>query len=397
MMLMPAKSPVFLILVFFLTLAFAQPEPAPSPEPMPAPGAAPAPVPSPPSFDAKSYIMMDFHSGAVLAAKNPDERVEPASITKIMTTYLVYQALREGQINLQDEVLISEKAWRMEGSRMFVEVGNRVKLEALLKGVIIQSGNDATVALAEHVAGTESAFAQLMNNQARALGLTNTHFVNSTGWPHPEHYSTARDIAILAQALIRDFPAYYAGYAEREFTFNGIKQYNRNQLLWQDESVDGLKTGHTESAGYCLVASAARDGTRLITVVMGTPNEKARAANTEALLSYGFRFFETHKLYSAGESLATPRVWQGAAENLKVGIARDLYVSIPSDRYDALSASLDMTQQILAPVEKNETLGQVKVNFAGEPLTTVPLIALESVDEGGLWRQAVDTVLMWFE
>jgi serine-type D-Ala-D-Ala carboxypeptidase (penicillin-binding protein 5/6) len=382
-MLMSKCSPIVLIFASILTVAQA--------------GPAPAPIPAPPTFEAKSYIMMDFDSGVVLAAKNADERVEPASISKIMTTYLVYQALREGQVSLEDEVLISEKAWRMGGSRMFVEVGDRAKLEALLKGVIIQSGNDATVALAEHIAGTESAFAQLMNSQAQRLGLTDTHYVNSTGWPHPEHYTTARDVAKLAQALIRDFPEYYAGYAEREFTFNGIKQYSRNSLLWQDESVDGLKTGHTESAGYCLVASAEREGMRLITVVMDTPSERARTANTQALLNYGFRFYETHKLYSAGQTLATPRVWKGETENLPVGLAQDLYVTILRDRYQALSASLDMENPILAPIEENQMLGQVKVNFKDELLKDTPLIALETVDIGGLWRQAVDTVLMWFE
>lgn len=381
---MPVRSLISLAFVFIFSVAQAQTTPTP------------ALIPEPPVFDAKSYFMIDFHSGAVLAAKNPDERVEPASITKIMTTYLVYQALHEGQANLEDEVLISEKAWRTGGSRMFVEVGNRIKLEALLKGVVIQSGNDATVAVAEHIAGTESAFAQLMNSQAERLGMTGTHFMNSTGWPHPEHYTTARDIAILAQALIRDFPERYTGYAEKEFTFNGIKQYNRNQLLWQDESVDGLKTGHTESAGYCLVASAERDGMRLITVVMGTASEKARAAHTQALLNYGFRFFETHKLYSAGEPLATPRIWKGAVENLPVGIAQDLYVTIPRDRFTGLSASLNMDDPVLAPVEEHQMLGQVNVSFEGETLKEKPLIALQAVEEGGFWRQAVDTVLLWF-
>lgn len=361
------------------------------------PTTAPAPIPSPPSFDSKSYIMIDFDSGAVLAEHNPDERVEPASITKIITTYLVYKALEQGQISLDDEVLISEKAWRMGGSKMFVEVGDRVTLKQLLKGIIIQSGNDATVAVAEHVAGTERAFADLMNAEAKRLGMTGTHYVDSTGWPHPEQYTTARDIATLAQALIRDFPEYYAGYAEREFTFNDIKQYNRNTLLFQDDSVDGLKTGHTESAGYCLVASALREGMRLITVVMGTPSEKARAANTQALLSYGFRFFETHKLYSADEPLATPRAWKGEAENVPVGLAEDLIVTIPRDRYGGLSASLDLNDQILAPVQQHEEVGQVKVRFDGEPLREEPVIALRSVDKGGLWRQAKDTVLMWFQ
>ncbi|HKH19728.1 MAG TPA: D-alanyl-D-alanine carboxypeptidase family protein, partial [Gammaproteobacteria bacterium] len=255
------------------------------------PTTAPLPIPSAPTFNAKSYIMIDFNSGAILAQKNANKRVEPASITKIMTTYVVYDAMRAGQVTPDDDVLISEKAWRMAGSKMFVEVGDRVKLSELLKGIIIQSGNDATVAVAEHLAGTESAFAQLMNAYAQRLGMTGTHYVDSTGWPDPQQYSTAHDIATLAQALIRNFPEHYVDYSEREFTFNGIKQYNRNELLWQDESVDGLKTGHTESAGYCLVASAERDGMRLITVVMGAPSEKARAEDTEALLNYGFRFY----------------------------------------------------------------------------------------------------------
>jgi D-alanyl-D-alanine carboxypeptidase (penicillin-binding protein 5/6) len=342
--------------------------------------------------------MIDFHSSAVLAAKNTHERVEPASIAKIMTTYLVYQALRAGRITLKDEVLISERAWRMEGSRMFVEVGDRVKLEALLKGVIIQSGNDATVALAEHIAGTEHAFAQLMNSEAQRLGLTNTHYINSTGWPHPKQYTTAHDTAILAQALIRDFPQYYAaGYAKRQFTFNGIRQYNRNSLLWQDESVDGLKTGHTETAGYCLVASAERDGMRLITVVMGTPSERARAANTQALLNYGFQFYKTHKLYAAGETLATPRVWKSEIKKLPVGLAQDVYITIPRARYKALSASMYIENPLSAPIEDNQKLGQLKIGFEDKMLKQEPLIALQSVKKGGLWRQAVDTVFMWFK
>jgi serine-type D-Ala-D-Ala carboxypeptidase (penicillin-binding protein 5/6) len=372
-------------------------ETLPSPTSTPELATAPLPTPAAPQFDAKSYILMDFHSGAVLAEHNADERVEPASITKIMTTYILYQALRDGQVSLDDDVLISEKAWRMGGSKMFVEVGDRVKLRELLKGIIIQSGNDATVAVAEHVAGTEDAFVQLMNAQAERLGLTGTHYADSTGWPHPEQYTTARDIAKLAQALIRDFPEHYEGYSEREFTFNGIKQYNRNTLLWQDESVDGLKTGHTESAGYCLVASAEREGMRLIAVVMGTPSEKARAASTQALLNYGFRFFETHKLYAAGETIATPDVWKGAVETVPAGISEDLYVTIPSDRYKALSAALDLNNRIVAPIEQSQPLGRVKVSFDGKPLKDTPLIALKAVEEGGLWRQAVDTVLMWFE
>lgn len=390
-MLMPKRKQLFAIFIFIVGMA----QVAAADLPMSA--SAPLPLPSPPTFVAKSYIMMDFNSGAILAAKNADKRVEPASITKIMTTYVLYQALRDGQVSLDDDVLISEKAWRTGGSKTFVEVGDRVKLSQLLKGIVIQSGNDATVAVAEHVAGTEDAFTQLMNAQAKRLGMMDTHYVDSTGLPDPEQYTTAHDIAKLTQALIRDFPEHYADYSERQFTFNGIKQYNRNSLLWQDESVDGVKTGHTESAGYCLVASAKRDGMRLITVVMGTPSEKTRAADTEALLNYGFRFFETHKLYSAGKPLAKPRVWKGAVKNVPVGLAQDLYVTVPRDRYQDLNASMDMINPLLAPIKKHAKIGQVKIDFNGKPLKRKPLIALDSVDKGDLWRQTVDTVLMWFE
>ncbi len=390
-MLMPKRKQLFAIFIFIVGMA----QVAAADLPMPA--SAPLPLPSPPTFVAKSYIMMDFNSGAILAAKNADKGVEPASITKIMTTYVLYQALRDGQVSLDDDVLISEKAWRTGGSKTFVEVGDRVKLSQLLKGIVIQSGNDATVAVAEHVAGTEDAFTQLMNAQAKRLGMMDTHYVDSTGLPDPEQYTTAHDIAKLTQALIRDFPKHYADYSERQFTFNGIKQYNRNSLLWQDESVDGVKTGHTESAGYCLVASAKRDGMRLITVVMGTPSEKTRAADTEALLNYGFRFFETHKLYSAGKPLAKPRVWKGAVKNVPVGLAQDLYVTVPRDRYQDLNASMDMINPLLAPIKKHAKIGQVKIDFNGKPLKRKPLIALDSVDKGDLWRQTVDTVLMWFE
>ncbi|MDQ3730629.1 MAG: D-alanyl-D-alanine carboxypeptidase [Pseudomonadota bacterium] len=384
---MLARSRMLIVVAFFLCTAQAVLAQTPPP----------LPIPAPPTFDAKSWLMMDFDSSAVLAEHNADGRVEPASITKIMTTYVLYKALRDGQVSLDDDVLISEKAWRMQGSKMFVEVGDRVELRELLKGIIIQSGNDATVAVAEHVAGTEDAFVQLMNAQARRLGMTGTHYADSTGWPQPQQYTTALDTAKLSQALIRDFPEYYKGYSEREFTFNGIKQYNRNTLLWQDESVDGLKTGHTESAGYCLAASAEREDMRLITVVMGAASEKARAANTQALLNYGFRFFETHKLYAAHESLARPRLWKGAVKNVPAGIAQDLYITIPRDRYQALRPSVILDNPILAPVAKRQPLGEVKIGFEGKSLKAVPLIALQSVEKGGLWRQAVDTVLMWFQ
>jgi D-alanyl-D-alanine carboxypeptidase (penicillin-binding protein 5/6) len=357
----------------------------------------PAPAPAPPSFDAKSYILLDYQSGEALAERNPDERLAPASITKLMTAYVVFKALAEGQASMDDEVYVSEKAWRMEGSRMFIEVGKRVRLADLLKGMIIQSGNDACVALAEHLAGSEAVFATMMNAEAEALGMHNSHFVNVTGLPDPEHYMSARDIALLARALIRDFPDQYWHYSQKKFTYNNITQYNRNKLLWRDDSVDGLKTGYTESAGYCLVSSAKRDDMRLISAVMGTKGPKARASHSEALLNYGFRFFETHRLYAAGEALIHPRVWMGEPERVPLGIKTDLYVTIPRGQYDNLDARMELDSQITAPVHDGQTLGKVVVAFNGEDLTQIPLVALQEVPEGGLWRQAVDLVLQWWD
>ena len=272
------------------------------------------PAPAPPIIGAKSYLAIDAQTGHELAALDPDIPLAPASLTKIMTTYVVFKALQQEQIQLTDEVTISEKAWRMPGSRMFVEVGKRVTIEDLLLGMIVQSGNDASVALAEHIAGTEGVFAEMMNQYAQQLGMLSTHFVNSTGMPAEGHLTTARDLATLARAMIAEFPDYYAWHAVREFTFNEIKQSNRNKLLWRDASVDGLKTGHTDDAGYCLVASAKRDGMRIITVVLGSASEKSRADGSQALLNYGFRFFETRLLFKAGEEVSTARVWKSANE-----------------------------------------------------------------------------------
>ncbi|GAB4346678.1 MAG: D-alanyl-D-alanine carboxypeptidase family protein [Gammaproteobacteria bacterium] len=358
--------------------------------------AAPLPVPSAPPLKVPSFILVDFDSGEVLASKAPDKRIEPASITKIMTAYLVFKELAAGNIQLTDPVTVSEKAWRMQGSRMFIEVGKQVTVEELLKGMIIQSGNDASVALAEYVAGSEAAFVQLMNHQAQQLGMTNTHFTNSTGLPHEQHYMSTADIATLSRALIRQFPTYYAWYAEKHYTYNGIKQGNRNTLLYRDPSVDGIKTGHTESAGYCLVASAKRDQMRLISVVVGARSEKARASESQALLNYGFRFFETHRLYGGNEPLARARVWKGAQEEVPLGLAEDLYVTIPRGRYKALKATMDLRTDILAPARKGQELGTVNITLSGEPLTQRPLIALQEVGEGNLLQRTLDSVRLWF-
>ena len=355
------------------------------------------PVPKPPAIGAEAYLLQDFHSGQVLAEKNIDERMEPASITKIMAAYAVFKELRAGQLALEDMVRVSEKAWRTQGSRMFIEVGKQVSVEDLLQGLIVQSGNDASVALAEHVAGSEEAFAGLMNRYARELGMTGTNFVNSYGWPHADHYTTARDIAILARHLIEEFPEYYHWYAQRQFTFNGITQHNRNRLLWRDASVDGLKTGHTDSAGYCLVTSAQREGMRLITVVLGTRSEEARAVASQSLLNYGFRFFETHKLYDAGSELTQARVWKGAREQAPLGLGSDLYVTIPRGQYGQLDASMSLDSRILAPVQNGQVLGNVHVRLGEHLVAEQPLLALTDVEEGSFWQRLVDEARLYFD
>jgi D-alanyl-D-alanine carboxypeptidase (penicillin-binding protein 5/6) len=359
--------------------------------------AALAATPAPPTIAATGYLLIDLDSDAVIAANNAEQRLEPASLTKIMTVYIVFRELRDGSVKLSDEVLVSEKAWKTPGSRMFIEVNKRVTVEDLLKGVIIQSGNDASVALAEHVAGSEEAFANLMNEHARRLGMVDTHFVNATGLPDPEHYTTPRDIVLVTEATIREFPELYKLYAVKEFTYNGIRQHNRNNLLWRDDSVDGVKTGHTEAAGYCLVASAKRDGMRLVSVVMGTDSEKSRIVETQSLLNYGFRFYETHRLYGATDRLTRARVWMGENEEVSLGLAKDLHVTIPRRQYDKLDARTEIRSQVQAPIEKGQKMGEVVVELEGEVISRQPLVALEAVPEGGIWRRMVDTVLMMLE
>jgi len=363
----------------------------------PAAYAASIGAPPAPDIAARGYLLMDHNSGHVIASRKADERLEPASLTKMMTSYVILSELNSGKISLNDEVLISEKAWRMPGSRTFVEVGKRVSVETLLKGMIIQSGNDATVALAEYIAGSEETFANLMNQTANALGMGASHFVNSTGLPHADHYTNARDMATLAQALIRDFPEHYAWYSIKEFTYNGIKQYNRNKLLWQDDKVDGIKTGHTEAAGYCLVSSAKQDEMRLISVVLGAKSENGRARESQKLLSYGFRFFETHKLYAPAETLTEVRVWKGETENVALGLNKEMLITIPRGQYDNLNASMKVTPKITAPVNKGKQYGMVEVMLNGEAVATQPLVALQDVAEAGLIDSLIDEALLLFE
>ena len=355
------------------------------------------PIPKPPSTGAKSFIIQDYGSGNILAEKNSDVSVEPASITKLMTAYTIFNELQSGNIALTDIVTISEKAWRTPGSRMFVEVGKQVAVEDLLQGMIVQSGNDATVALAEYVAGSEDSFAALMNKHAEEIGLTGSHFMNSTGLPDDNHYMTARDIAQLSTLLIKNYPEYYNWYSQKEYTFNDITQHNRNKLLWRDDSVDGLKTGHTDSAGWCLVTSAEKEGMRLITVVLGTNSDNARTDASQALLNYGFRFFETHKLYDAGTQLTTSRIWKGSSETIALGVDKPLYVTIPRGQYNALDASMNIDQRIMAPVNAGQSLGSVLVKLGEQVVADQPLVSLQSIGEGSFWQRITDEGLLYFE
>ena len=363
---------------------------------VPQPADSAPPVPAPPQIGAASYLLMDYNSGRVLVEHNPDMRVEPASITKLMTAYVVFHELSEGKIALSDTVPVSENAWRTGGSRMFIEPSMQVTVEELLRGMVIQSGNDASVALAEYVAGTEAAFAALMNHFADQLGMRDTHFMNATGLPDPEHYTTAHDVAVLSLATIRDFPEFYPWYSEKEFTFNDIRQHNRNTLLWRDPAIDGLKTGHTESAGYCLAASAMRDGMRLISAVMGSSSESARASESQTLLNYGFRFFETVQLYQAGQQLAEARVWKGTAEQVQLGLDKELFVTIPRGRYDDLEAKVQLQPELTAPLAAGTVVGRIEVRLGEELIAGRDLQTLAAVDEAGFFGSTWDGLKLWF-
>jgi D-alanyl-D-alanine carboxypeptidase (penicillin-binding protein 5/6) len=353
------------------------------------------PIPAAPQLGADSYLLMDFNSGTALVEYEADRPVEIASLTKLMTSYVVFQELASGSINLEDTVTISENAWRTVGSRMFLEPNMQVTVEQLILGLVIQSGNDACVALAEHMAGTEPAFAGVMNHYAAQLGMTNTNFVNSTGLPDPDHYSTARDTALLSIAIIRDFPGYYAWYSEKEFSFNNIRQHNRNNLLWRDPAVDGLKTGYTEAAGYCLAASAKREGMRLVSVVMGSSSEQARASESQSLLNYGFRFFETVQLYKSGQELAQGRVWKGESEQVALGLADDLFITIPRGRYDDLDARVEMQPELKAPLAAGVEVGRISVHLGDELVASRSLTTLNPVAPAGFFGRAWDGMRLW--
>ncbi|HET7314254.1 D-alanyl-D-alanine carboxypeptidase family protein [Salinisphaera sp.] len=360
--------------------------------------AADLPIPSAPSLGAKSYILVDYNSGQVLAAKNPDQRIEPASITKLMTCYIIFDEIKKGNLKPSDMVTVSKKAWEMHGSQMFLKVGDKVSVDKLLHGLITASGNDAAVALAEYVAGTASTFADYMNAYAKHLGMKNSHFMDVNGLPHPDHYMSARDIATLYGAIVRHFPKLYDKYFhQKKFAYNGIQQYNRNTLLWSDPRVDGGKTGHTESAGYNLAVSAKDHGMRVISVVTGTDSENARKNQCEALISYGFRFFNDGKLFAAGQEISRIRVWKGAENELPVVAHGAVYIAYPRGQRDSLTTSAKLPSQLTAPVKKGERLGTLSIKYNDKTLKEEPLYAGKTIAEGGYVTQFVDDILMMFQ
>ena len=351
----------------------------------------------PPALAAKAWALVDHATAQVLAEKDADARIEPASLTKLMTAYITFSKLKEGTLKADQVVPVSTKAWRMEGSRMFIEPNKPVSVDELIRGVIVQSGNDACVALAETIAGSEEAFAALMNREAQRLGMTNTHFTNSTGLPDPQLYTSARDLALLASAIIRDFPEYYSLYSLKEFTYNGIKQPNRNRLLYMDPSVDGMKTGHTSSAGYCLVSTARRGERRLISVVLGAASDTVRAQESLKLLNFGYQFYETVKLYSADEALSKFRVWKGKLNELPVGFLNDFALTVPKEAANKIQVSLESRQPLVAPLQRGQEVGTLTVAIDGKPLGQYPVVALQDAEVAGFFGRLWDAIVMFFK
>ena len=356
------------------------------------------PVPKAPSVKAQAYVLTDAQSGKILAQKDAKARMEPASLTKMMTLYIISEALASGRIRLNDKVAISREAWHTGGSKMFLEIGQKVNVEDLIKGIIIVSGNDASVAMAEHIAGSQEAFVNLMNQEAQRLGLTGTHFANVDGMPDPEHYTTPTDLAIVARALIMHFPDYYQRwYKDKWFSFNHIRQANRNRLLWRTNYVDGIKTGHTQSAGFCLVASGKQHDMRLISVVMGSPTDIARTNASKALLTYGFRFYETHRLYHAGQAIQQARVFMGQKKYIQLGVAEDIYVTTPHGQFNDLKATAAVQSGLKAPLQKSQVLGSMKIQLQGQALGNYPLIALSNNPKGSLLSRISDYFTLGFK
>ena len=353
-------------------------------------------IPSPPELSATAWLLVDATTGEVLIEHNADEQLPPASLTKMMTSYIASDEMSKGRMQPDEMVNVSEKAWRMGGSKMFIKEGNQVAVKDLLRGIIIQSGNDASVAMAEHIAGAEDAFADLMNQQAQLLGMNDSHFENSTGWPAEGHLTTAKDLGLLARAIINDFPEHYALYKEKYFTYNNIRQPNRNRLLWSDKAIDGLKTGHTEAAGYCLVSSGVKNGIRLIAVVMGTDSEKSRARESQKLLSYGFRYYRTESIYQKNEELKSVRVWKGQSEQLSLVVGDDVIMTLPRDARQALDLELELPTTFEAPIAAGQEMGVVRISLDGKTLKKVPVVAAEAVEEAGFFARFIDSIKMFF-
>ncbi len=357
-------------------------------------------TPLPPNINATAYIIIDTDSGKIIAEKNSDQKSPPASLTKMMTLYVISNALHHEQIHLTDNVRISREAWKATGSRMFVKEGQQVSIAKLMRGIIVDSGNDACVAMAEHLGGSEQGFADIMNQQAQALGMTHSHFTDSNGLPDSNHYTTAKDLAILGRALINDFPQYYHFYKQKWFTFNDIKQPNRNRLLWRDAQVDGIKTGHTDEAGFCLIASAKRDNMRLMTVILGAPNDTTRTDDSERLLNYGFRFFETYKVYQAQQTITQIKIYKGVTDNINVGVLKNKFVTIPTGQYKYLIMKLQTQKNLQAPIEANTKIGDVLIELNNKVIETYPLYALNTVQLGGLFQRLTDNIALawrnWF-
>ena len=358
----------------------------------PSTNSRPTITPQAPNLPSNGYVLMDANTGMILAHKNMHQVMQPASLTKLMTLYLTFQALKNGQIHLTDNVRISEKAWKTGGSRMFIKEGSEVSVQDLIDGIIVASGNDACVALSQYVGGNEATFTEMMNQAAQQLGMKDTHYVDSTGLPQPGHQSTPYDMALLTRAIITNFPQYYPMFKQGWITYNGIKQPNRNRLLWRDKSVDGLKTGHTEEAGYCLISSAIRDNMRLISVLMGAPTDAARADNSEALLNWGFRFYKSHKLFDANIALATPRVWLGQNKTLPVGLASPLYVTVQTGNYSQLKPEIDINQSLQAPIKKGQVVGTLNVKMGNTIVSSTPLVALKDNLKGNMISRAWDHI-----
>lgn len=356
------------------------------------------PPPPAPQINAKAWLLVDVQSGASLAERNPDNRIEPASLTKLMTAYIAFSAMKEGRLSLNQTLPVSEKAWHAEGSRMFLDPRNPAKVEDLLKGMIVQSGNDACIVLAEALAGTEDGFAAMMNQMAKRLGMNHSHFMNATGLPHPEHYTTARDLSRLATRLIQDFPREYAAYYSlKEFSYAGITQPNRNRLLWMDPNVDGVKTGHTDSAGYCLIASTKRDNRRLLSVVLGTESDSARAMESQRLLNFGMQFYETVQLYKAQQTITTLRIFKGSNDELRAGFTKDFHITVPRGTAKLIKAQIITEQPMLAPITRGQKVGALRLTLDGKPYADYPLLALESITVAGILGRTWDSLMLMFE